>query len=196
MGLQKALLAWHGRPLLEYQLAQLAAVREVAETIVVTGDRAEALAPVIAAARKARAVHNPDWAAGKSGSIRAGLSQVSASAAAILLTAVDQPRPAAVVRRLVRDHLTSGSPITVPAFQGRSGHPVLFDRALLPELLAIDETTEGVRAVLRRDDSRVRRVPFDDPVVLLDLNTPEDVEQWQRGRQPRVKAGGRARPPD
>ncbi len=188
MGSQKALLPWHGRSLLEYQLAQLAAVGEVADIIVVTGDRADALSPVIAAARKATAVCNPDYAAGKTGSIRTGLSRIPGSATAVLLTSVDQPRPAAVIRRLVREHAASASPITVPVLQGRRGHPVLFDRTLLPELLAIDEATEGVRAVLRRDQSRVREVPFEDPVVLLDLNTPQDVERWQRHVR-RVKTG-------
>lgn len=193
MGSQKALLPWQGRPLLEYQLAQLASVAEVTEIIVVTGDRADALAPIIAAARKARAVHNPAHAAGKSGSTRAGLAQVSDSATAILLTAVDQPRPAAIIRRLVREHLASGSPITVPLWQGRRGHPVLFDRTLLPELLVIEEATEGVRAVLQRDRGRVREVAFDDPVVLADLNTPEDVARWQRaaGAGRGGSAGGR-----
>jgi molybdenum cofactor cytidylyltransferase len=109
------------------------------------------------------------------GSVVTGLKALDGAIDAILLCAVDQPRPASILRCLLDAHAAAGSAITVPVHRHRRGHPLLFDAALLPELLAIDETTLGVRAVLTRDPARVREVVFDDPAVLLDLNTPGEL---------------------
>jgi molybdenum cofactor cytidylyltransferase len=178
MSAQKALLPWHGVPLLAYQLRELASLADVSEIIVVTGHDAPALAAIIAAEPKARAAHNPAYQSGKAGSVLAGLRALDAAVDAILLCAVDQPREAAVLRRLLDAHDAhdaSGVAISVPAHAGRRGHPVVFARTLLPELLAIDEATQGARAVVARDPARVQEVPFDDPAVLADLNTPDDL---------------------
>jgi molybdenum cofactor cytidylyltransferase len=177
MGAQKALLPWRGVPLLAYQLGELASLPDISEIVVVTGHDAAALAPIIAAEPKARAAHNAAYRSGKAGSVLAGLRALAPAPGAILLCAVDQPREAAVLRRLLGEHAASGAAISVPACAGRRGHPVVFDASLLPELLAIDEPTRGVRAVMARDPARVHEVPFDDAAVLADLNTPGDLRR-------------------
>ena len=48
-------------------------------------------------------------------------------------------------------------------------------RAVWDELLATPDRL-GARAVVRRDPSRVRDVPVDDPGVLVDVDTPADLE--------------------
>ena len=58
--------------------------------------------------------------------------------------------------------------------EGRRGHPLLFSRSLVPELLAIDDATMGVRALVEGHSGEINEVPFDDPIVTFDLNTPED----------------------
>ncbi|MBF6599504.1 MAG: nucleotidyltransferase family protein [Dehalococcoidia bacterium] len=173
MGMQKALLPWGEATLLDYQLHQLAAVDAVTEIVVVTGYNAEALMPRIDGAAKARTAHNAAFDDGKAGSVRTGASAVDARAWAVLLLAVDQPRPAALLRTLVEAH-ARGASITAPACEGRRGHPLMFDAALLPELRAVDEASLGVRAVLERHAAAVRDVTIDDPAALVDINTPED----------------------
>lgn len=174
MGTQKALLPWGEATLLDYQLQQLAAVAAVAEIVVVTGYDAAALKPHIDGAAKARATHNPAFDEGKASSVRTGASNVGARTRAVLLLAVDQPRPAALLRALVEAHARGGASITAPACDGRRGHPLIFDAALLPELRAVDEASLGVRAVLERHAAAIRDVRFGDPAALVDINTPED----------------------
>jgi molybdenum cofactor cytidylyltransferase len=181
MGTPKALLPWHGTTLLQYQLAQLAEPDEVTEIVVVTGHRAAEIEPLVAGAAKARCVRNAAWESGKVSSILTGLRALSPDCDAVLLLAVDQPRPAAVLRALLDEHVRARPPISLPAFEGRRGHPVLFDRALLPELLAIDEATLGVRAVIARHAPDVREVPCADPAVLLDINIPADLAEGSPG---------------
>lgn len=177
MGAHKALIPWMGTKLLEYQLAQLAAVDAVREIVVVTGSRADDLRPFVASCAKAREAHNADWASGKASSVRCGAAAVAPDAAAVVLLAVDQPRPARLLRTLIESHDGAANRITVPVFEGRRGHPIIFDAALLPELLAVDDATQGVRAVVERHAADVREIACDDPIVRLDLNTPEDVER-------------------
>lgn len=186
MGQQKAFLPWHGTTLLQYQLEQLAAVDSIGEIIVVTGHQPEAVEACVDSVTRARAVRNPAYRTGKVSSIKSGLHAVAADSDGVLLLGVDQPRSADLLRTLAQEHGASGMLITVPAYQGRKGHPPIFDRSLLGELLEIDEATEGVRAVMQRHRSDVHVVPTDDPIAVLDLNSPEDVRAWEDrgGRSP------------
>ncbi len=177
MGTQKALLPWGGATLLAYQLQQLAAVDAVREIIVVTGYAAERLAPIVEGAPRARVAYNPEFESGKASSVRCGIAAIDDTPGAALLLAVDQPRPAALLRTLVRAHAAAGAPITAPVFEGRRGHPLIFDASLLPELAAIDEATLGVRAVVQRHAGSINDVAVDDPSACIDLNTREDVER-------------------
>jgi len=175
MGQPKALLDWHGRPLVAYQARELAAVDAVADIIVVTGHGPDAVRDAVRDIPKVRTAHNARYRTGKVSSILTGLDAVSPDATGVLLLAVDQPRPAAVHARLIAERERTRAPIALPTHAGRRGHPVLFAASLLPELRRIDEATLGIRAVLGRHAAEVLAVPFDDPDVLADLNTPEDI---------------------
>ncbi|MHB8378002.1 MAG: nucleotidyltransferase family protein [Dehalococcoidia bacterium] len=185
MGRQKALLPWQRTTLLEYHLAQLAAVDEIREIIVVTGHEPERITQIAASAPRARVVHNAAYRTGKVSSIQAGLRAVSPDAGTVLLLAVDQPRPSSVLRSIVERHLAAHPAITVPTSEAHRGHPVLFDRSLLAELLEISEDTQGVRAIMQQNAGVVLEVELSDPVVNLDLNTPSDLENDAAGASAR-----------
>jgi molybdenum cofactor cytidylyltransferase len=76
-----------------------------------------------------------------------------------------------------------GKPIAIARHQGRRGHPVLFAREMFVELAAAPED-QGARAVVAADPSRVSYVDVDDPGVLTDLDTPEDLERAGLARPP------------
>ena len=174
MGRQKALLPWQGTTLLEYQLAQLAVLDDVREIIVVTGHQPERITAIASCAHRARAVHNSAYRTGKVSSVKTGLTAVSAEAVAVMLLAVDQPRPTSLLRAIVDAHFEGGGLITVPAHGGRRGHPVIFDCGLLPALLEIAEETQGIRGVMRAHLRETREVAISDPAVHLDLNSAGD----------------------
>ena len=177
MGTQKAVLPWEGTTLIEYELAQLASIEDVREIIVVTGHDPAAITRIVSRAERARAVQNDAYRSGKVSSIRTAFAAVSADAAAIALCAVDQPRSSSVLSTLIGEHLARGSLITLPEHRGHRGHPVIFSETLRSEILAIDEATMGIRAVLERHAGDVHGVEFDDQVVLLDINTPQQLEE-------------------
>ena len=170
MGQLKALLPWGRGTLLEYALDQLGAA--VDETVVVLGHRAQDLAPLAP-----RHVVNERYREGRSTSIEVGMAAVPPSADAVLITSVDQPRPAAVLRELIAAHRRSGALISRPVVGEEHGHPTVFDRALFDELRKVSEETQGMKSVLRRHEAAIQNVSFDDRVVLLNLNHPEDYER-------------------
>ena len=185
MGKLKQLLAWHGRPLVAYQVEQLRAAG-AAEVVVVVGHEAERIAPVAAAAG-GRVVRNPSYRSGRASSVRAGAAALPEETVAVVTLNVDQPRTAALIRRVVDAHLAGGALITTPEAGGRRGHPVVFAGSLLPELRTVSDEDEGLRAVVRRHAARRQIVPVDDPAIHLELNTPEEYGAA------RLRAGGGVR---
>ncbi len=175
MGQPKPLLPWDGKTLVEYQVMSLLD-GGTDEVFVVTGKSDTEVAPVVAALGHAHRVHNPGYAHGKTTSVRAGVQALPDDAEAIVLLAVDQPRPAWVVKRVLESHLSSGAPITSPRFQGHGGHPLVFDGTLRDELVAVSEEKQGIREVFQRHQARMNSVVFDSEIVRLDLNTPEAYE--------------------
>ncbi len=175
MGKAKPLLRWRGVTLLEHQVSCLLE-GGVSEVVVVLGHRAAEVARY-AHGPGVRWVVNGRYREGKASSIKAGLTAVSEGAEAIALLAVDQPRTPEIVSQVVRAHVENGAVITSPRYRDHGGHPLIFSADLTSELASITEEAEGIREVFRRHRDQVTEVEIDDPLVRLDLNTPEDYEE-------------------
>lgn len=177
MGTPKPLLEWGGYTLIEYQLAQLKGP-PIDRVVVVLGHRADEVRPYVQRAG-AQALINELYAQGRASSLRVGAAALVDDTEAVLVLNVDQPRPHWVIARLVEEHRRGGALITVPAYRGRRGHPPVLAGSLLPELRSVREETMGLRAVVQRHQGELREVPFPSPVVLLDINQPQE---YQRAR--------------
>jgi molybdenum cofactor cytidylyltransferase len=175
MGQPKQLLDWGGQPLVR-QAAETALAARLSPLLVVVGSaRVEVEAAL--AGLPLQTVPNPDYLAGQSTSLRVGIAALPPEAAAVVVLLADQPFvTAALVERLVAAWRASAAPIVAPVYAGQRGNPVLFARAVFPELLAI-QGDQGARAVLAADPSRVLAVPFDDARPLADIDTPEEYER-------------------
>jgi molybdenum cofactor cytidylyltransferase len=185
MGSQKALLSWHGVPLIEYQLRQFEVVPAIIQSIIVTGHEPAAIEAIVSRSPGALAVRNDDYKSGKVSSIRVGLAAVDTTADAVIILGVDQPRTAHMLARIIEAHASSGRAITAPTHRGRRGHPLVFSRALLGELASIEEQTMGLRAVVAAHTGDVHDVECDES-VLVDLNLPADVsEAYDHARRER-----------
>ena len=123
----------------------------------------------------AELVLNSDADRGQLSSIVAALDVAGAAGAeAIMVMPVDVP----LLTRDVLDAMLDAShadevAIVRATHRGRHGHPVLFKRAVFPELRSADASV-GARAVVRADQRRVRDVEVDEPGVTLDIDTPFD----------------------
>jgi len=92
---------------------------------------------------------------------------------AALVALVDHPAVRLDTLSRLRD-AAAPDRIVVPRRGDRRGHPVVFGRSLFAELLATPDPA-GARRVVRRDASRVVELETDDPGVLIDVDTPEDL---------------------
>ena len=179
MGRLKALLPWRDKTLIAYQVESLQEAG-VDQVVVVVGHRWEEVeAPVRGLPGVATAV-NPDYLQGKTTSIKAGLRRVSPSAQAILVLAVDQPRPVGILKSLIDVHLERDNLITCPEYDGHRGHPFIFSATLMPELMAITEEGQGLREVVDRYREDTYRMEVDNPIVNADMNSPEDLKEAER----------------
>jgi molybdenum cofactor cytidylyltransferase len=125
---------------------------------------------------RARVVQNRDRAAGQSASLRAGLGAVSPGAVAAVFGVADQPfLTGEVIRRLVEEFHGSGGPIVVPHYAGRPGSPVVFARRYFDRLLQIQGDLGGRSLIAGAPPEEVRTVSFADPMLGLDIDTPEDL---------------------
>jgi len=178
MGRPKPLLPWRGTTLVEHQIDALFS-GGVSEVVVVVGHEADAVVAQVSCTG-ARCVVNPDYLQGKTTSIKAGLRAINADADAILLLAVDQPRTKSIVSAVVRAHVSGDYLITSPRYEGHGGHPLIFAASLRDELAAITEEKQGIREVFQAHRDSVQEHALDDPMIRLDLNTPEAYEDAVR----------------
>ena len=174
MGRPKPLLIWHGVTLVEYQTASLVDAG-VSEVVVVLGHRHETVAAHVRGVG-VRHVMNHHYRQGRVTSIKAGLQAIDPAAEGILLLGVDQPRPPEIISKVVDAHLDRKALITAPRYRGRGGHPLVFSSLLKAELEAISEEGQGIREVFRSHRSEVSELAIEDPIVRLDLNSPEQYE--------------------
>ena len=176
MGQSKALLPWRGVSLLEHQVAALKA-GGADRVIVVVGHQADRLRPLLADLEYVFCVFNPDYLAGKTTSIKAGLQGLQEDRPhTLLMLNVDQPRSAESVKLLLEAHRWGSALLTIPTFKGKGGHPIIIDTSLIDEILVINEETQGMKAVMQRHTDQTRRVEVPVTEVLWDLNTPEQYQ--------------------
>jgi molybdenum cofactor cytidylyltransferase len=173
MGFPKPLLEIEGRTFVDH-LAR-AMLEVVPRLIIVIGAHAERVRSAIRPDSRITIVENPDYSRGQLTSAKAGLRALATDAAAAMLHLIDHPRvTAATFRRIVDEYEHRRPAILIARYQGRRGHPVIFDRALFEELLAVPED-RGANAVVNRDRSRISYFETDDPGVTLDLDEPADL---------------------
>ena len=93
-----------------------------------------------------------------------------------MIVAVDQPRSVNTYYSLA-EHLSEECSIVTPSYKGISGHPVLFHKSLLRELLTIQETTKGLKKIVECHPTKRLMIDIDDPLIPLNINTIADYEE-------------------
>ena len=176
MGQPKLLLPWGGTTVLGKVISTFAAAG-IKEIIVVTGGGHEQIERLVADLAKdypARTVYNPVFARGQMlSSIQAGLAALDSQPLAALIGLGDQPQVRQeTVRDIAAAFVQSNSPLVIPIFQDRRGHPWLAARLLWPNIMALPASTTP-RQILNTYAGQVEYVAADES-ILQDLDTPED----------------------
>lgn len=174
MGSPKPLLDWFGVPLVQSQVNSLLGAG-VNSVFVITGHRAYEVREAISG-KRVHTVVNPHYKQGKSTSIKAGLAALPDGIGAIVLLAVDQPRPSWFIKQILASHIARKAVISCPRFDGHGGHPLIFNTGLMLELDRISEYSEGLRQVMRNHADEINWIEVDSPLARLDMNTQDAYE--------------------
>ncbi|MDH4059498.1 MAG: nucleotidyltransferase family protein [Aquincola sp.] len=113
---------------------------------------------------------------GMGDSIASGVA-ARADAPGWLILPADMPRVRPATLHAVAKALLSG-PIAYAQYKGRRGHPVGFDAELYSELIALTGD-EGARRIVARYPAQA--VDVDDPGVLIDIDTIQDLDEGRDG---------------
>lgn len=178
MGTLKQLLTVGGSTALERTLAAILAAG-VDQTVLVLGFAADEIQRQLSPGllEGINVVMNQEYASGMASSLRAGLSAFGEQMQAALIVLADQPLVrTATVDRIVERYRATHADIVIPHYQGKRGNPVLLNRAVFPEAMALEGDT-GCRAIFGSHANRIVQVDVDDPGILQDMDTPEDYER-------------------
>jgi len=144
--------------------------------VVVVGKNEEALAPIIYA-QGASLVINPDPERGQFSSLQVGLHEVlDHGRDAAMVTLVDRPPVGAATIQTLRDAFGISDQnvwAVIPEFSGKHGHPYLVGREMIEAFLRVPVTSTA-RDVEHAHQDHIQYVPVGDPLVALNINTPED----------------------
>ena len=167
MGVCKTTLLWYdNRTLLRYQAEQflLAGITP----IVVLGShnaRSRSQCPP-----GSQIVINSNSRQGKTSSILTGLNKLPNLFSSVIISAVDQPRPSYIYQELLQYYRQNKSMAVAPYYGDRMGHPLLFSAQLLPRLKEIEDSTFGIRKIVRELDKKIGKIKLKTPEVLIDIN--------------------------
>jgi molybdenum cofactor cytidylyltransferase len=175
MGVDKLSLPWGRKTVLEHCFETLLRSK-VEEVVVVLNLRKKGIKDLFLRPR-VKIVMNPYSKKGMSTSIRRGLQMIHPYSQGILIALGDQPYlKARTINALIRAFSQRKEGIILPSFQGRMGHPVIFDQKYKKELLSLKGDVGG-RSIIERHPEDVRRVPVKSAGVVKDIDTWQDYKK-------------------
>jgi molybdenum cofactor cytidylyltransferase len=178
----KQLLPWGDVPLVAHVAEQALACQDVTRVAVTLGAGADGVHAALTGAALGAAdviqVPVPDWAAGQSRSVRAGLEALRDGGApplgGILFLLADQPGVSpALLAALIRRHRETLAPVVAPRYHGQRGNPVLFDRVTFAEFARL-EGDIGARPILQAHAGQIAWLDWPTPEIIEDIDTPAD----------------------
>jgi molybdenum cofactor cytidylyltransferase len=178
MGRDKAFLQWRGKSFLVGAIEALIPHTEL--VIVVAGNNAPTVAPVVYGQGASLAV-NPAPERGQFSSLQAGLQDIlNRGRDAAIISLVDRPPvdadTVALLRAAFFDAINRGKWAVVPEHGGRHGHPILVAREMIEAFLRAPAGATA-RDVEHANQQHIEYVPVEDPLVIANVDTPEDYDK-------------------
>jgi len=175
-GPNKLLAHVEGVPMIR-SVVQTALRSKVDEVVVVLGWEEEKIRSALSGL-DCKMVVNRKFEQGQSSSVKVGLSQINPSSRAVLILPGDVAKiDTGSINMGIERYDQGGCLIVVAGHEGKSGHPILFDKQLFPEIARINEETFGLKAVIKKHQDEVCLVETGSGYVLKDVDTTNDLEK-------------------
>lgn len=147
--------------------------------VVVAGAQAAEIAGALDGT-SARVVKNPDPQRGMLSSLRVGVQALPADVGRFLVAPGDQPRlRSADVMRVLDEQTRAGKGIAIACYEGKRGHPVVFEGGYRDGILALADT-QTLRDLIHAHPDDVVNVECESDGVIRDIDTREDYERERR----------------
>jgi molybdenum cofactor cytidylyltransferase len=147
----------------------------VKDIVLVLGHEAEKIRERIST-ENLNVVINESYQQGMGTSLRAGLAALPPGVDAALIILADQPFIRPKTLGLIMDqYKRSSAQIVIPTYKGFRGNPVLLDRSVFSEVMALTGDI-GCRAIFGNHLEGIVKQPVEDIGILLDLDDREDFE--------------------
>lgn len=151
----------------------LAGVKEIS---LVLGANAEEIWKQLIPVRE-KILVNYGWRDGQISSLQFALKKISHKAEMLMVCLVDAPFvKTETYQKLVWAWKLRQGSIVIPQYQGKHGHPVIFDQRFFHELM-LAPLNEGAHWVTHRHPESILNVEVDDPGVTQDIDTMEDYKK-------------------
>ncbi len=174
LGRPKQLLEFRGKPLVQHAIDH-ARASKLDQIVLVLGSSRDRIGAAVDGSGL-RIVENPNFTAGQSTSLIAGLNAIDADVDGVLFLLGDQP---GVTPEIIDAELAGfdGDPsaIVMTSWRGKPSHPVLIGRGHFEALRGLTGDA-GARPIVAGARDRVRLVPADHPVP-RDVDTEDDYKQ-------------------
>jgi molybdenum cofactor cytidylyltransferase len=181
MGHDKALLPWQGGTFLSAAIRALQPVTDF--VLVVGGANAGQLEPIVNA-NAAFLVVNPDPQQGQFSSMKLGVQEVlNRGRDAAIVTLVDRPAANPITVQRLKSQFLAADPriwAVVPEFDGKHGHPIVIGREMIGAFLDAPAPSTA-RDVEHSLEQHIRYLQVEDPLVVANVDTPDDFAKLTSG---------------
>jgi len=174
MGETKQLLAFKGRPILEHVIKN-AIQSNLYEIIVVLGHDTDKIQQVVDLSGT-KTVTNSEYLKGQSTSLIKGVKTISPICDAAMFLLADQPLiKSNIINNIIKAFESSQKSIIIPYYKKTRGNPVIFERALFPDLSLLSGDT-GPRVLFKKFKNSILKTPIQDKAILIDIDTNDDYQ--------------------
>lgn len=172
MGTQKLLLPFDGKTIVE-KVVENILNSGIVNVVVVLGANSVEIAEVLKS-WPVQTIRNENFREGMHTSVISGVNALPENAKAVMIFLGDQPFiPEIVSAKVIEAWKDSGKGIVIPLFNGKRGHPPLYDLKFRQEILNLDPAV-GLRSVARKFQDEILEVETFCPEIVRDIDTRED----------------------
>ena len=158
----KLLLKVNNKPLILNTISSLSSL--VDELVVVTGKFDKELRPYLS---NFKVVYNKDYELGMFSSVKAGIKDIDSD---LLILPGDISN---VSSKTISAIIANKGLITIPTYNGKSGHPLFLNKEMVNKLKQ-EDLNSNLRAFINSNIDYVNYVEVDDPFINFDVDTIED----------------------
>lgn len=172
------------KPLLRILIDKYVSNKYVSEVIVVVGYRFDEIIRSLGNS-SVKYVYNKMFSEGMSSSVKVGVSSVAKYSDIVFIHPGDVPFiKEETIEKLVNKSIELYGHrrdfIIIPRYRGKGGHPLVVSRKLIKHVLEIREEERGLKGFLKRYSGHRVHIDVDDPGILYDIDTPEDLVEAEK----------------